>query len=113
MYGQSSETPTVCPGEANCDRWAGTSARTRDERIKKACVSCSLFSTKLDGGKKHKQYKDLVQTALQIRRERLAGYPRPTHHMTPLQFQTLLMAEQMLEQEEMLLKQQNQVGLMG
>jgi hypothetical protein len=107
MYGVNTEAPSVCPGEAKCDKWKGTRGKSRAIRERAVCHPCEFFSTKTDLGKKsHKAIVQLVKDAHEIRFERLAGYVRHPDQMTNYQFQTLLMIEQMVEQEEILMRVQ-------
>lgn len=103
-YGQNVSGPRLCPGESDCSDWKGTAGATREIKERKVCHDCPAFPTKLDLGKGHKQRQAIVESALQIRNERRSGYPRPLHRMTGIEFQTLLMIDQIVEREEVVLK---------
>lgn len=112
MYQAGVQGPTSCPGENQCDIWAATAGKTHAEKERKACHGCQLYPTKLrEGRERHKRFQRLVTDAMQIRVERLAGYPRPDSRLTALQFQTLLIVEQIIEQEELTIRQRVSTGL--
>lgn len=50
---------------------------------------------------------------MQVRFERLAGFPRGSHEITNVEFQALLIVEQLIEQEEIALKLKTQKLLMA
>lgn len=104
MYGQTAEAPQPCPGEANCGRFLSASGKTRKQKEQNACKMCPQLSTKLDIGKGHRMRKAIVNNAMQIRRERVSGYPRPRNLMSYIDLQTVFMLDQVIDQEEMALK---------
>jgi len=107
MYGTPGEDPKVCPGETNCQRFQSSAGKSHREKEQNACSPCEMLQTKLAGGQKIAvRNAGLVDAAMDIRNERLAGYPRPTWLMSTLQFRTLLIVEQIVEQQEVWLRRE-------
>lgn len=114
LYGEKTESTRLCPGEANCDRWAGTNAKTHRERERKACKPCPLFDTKTDAAKKgHKSLDALSKRAMEVRVERQTGYPRRESMMSNKEFAALFLIEQLIEQEEIAIKDRTAKILMA
>lgn len=86
--------------------WASTAGKTRAIKEKKVCHDCPAFPTKLDLGKGHKLRQRIVDSAMEIRNERISGYPRLPHRMTSVEFQTVMIIDQVVEREEVVLKLQ-------
>lgn len=62
-----------------------------------------MFPTKTMRGKRnHASLESLATEAMQLRVERMTGYPRPPWLMTQRAFLTLQMVEQMVEQRKIL-----------
>lgn len=104
MYGGTSAAPQVCPGESNCEKWAGSAGR-RAAKERAVCHPCPMFGTKTGSGKhNHKYLTDLVTRSMHLRTLRIAGYPAELWEMTAVEFQCLIMIEQMIEEREIELK---------
>ena len=105
---------SVCPGETACDRFQSASGKTHKAKVKNACSNCSLLPTKSDDWKKsHKSLTRLVMSAIRLRNERQAGYSRPLTAVRNIEFETLLIVEQIVEQEQMALQLGVKAILMG
>lgn len=64
-----------------------------------------MFGTKTDSGKRnHQYYLSLTKRGLHFRHLRMAGYPAELWEMTAVEFQCLIMIEQMIEEREIELK---------
>jgi hypothetical protein len=113
VYGEKGESKSLCPGETDCGEFQGAAGKSRREKIRNVCKGCPMLDTKTDAAKKgHKSLERLADRAMDIRRERLTGYPRKETMMTRFQFATLYVIEQMVEQQEIMLKKDQVRGLM-
>ena len=101
MYGGSASTPQICPGEDTCQVWAGSAGKNRVAKERKVCYPCPMFGTKTDTGKQNHEYLvSLANRSLHLRYERKAGYPVGLHQMSTVQYQTLVLIEEMIEAKE-------------
>ena len=101
VFGQKSEAVQLCPGEKDCQIFQSAAGKTAKIKAKNACTKCPMLSTKTDKGQRsHKALERLASSAMQIRHERLTGYPRAGSMMTQSQFATLYVIEQIFEMEE-------------
>lgn len=98
-YG-TGEHPTVCPTETKCDRFQSAAGKTHAAKVKAACSNCELLPTKRGGVRDDVFLRQITSEAMQIRYERLAGYPRSTAHMSTIEFAALPIIEQMFERED-------------
>lgn len=95
----------MCPGEAACNLWASTAAKSHAERERKVCHDCAMFPTKTDAGKQnHKYFFNLVNRAFRVHKMRIAGFPPELWQITPMEFETVLIIESAIEVEEIALK---------
>jgi hypothetical protein len=114
MYGSGGEVAPICPGEANCDIWASAKDDDHETKEKNVCHKCEMFPTKSEIGKQSRgNVESLVRGAFMIRNERKAGYPRPTYQMTTMDWQTTVMLEQLIEQEDINSRQQTSVAILA
>jgi hypothetical protein len=112
MYGENVPGVDVCPGEADCQIFAGVAGKTRGEKERKACLgggkvehACKMLPTKTQRGKKIvATCEELVNDGFIIRRRRDSGYPVPLDEMTPLHFEALMMIEAEIEHQEITLR---------
>lgn len=106
MYGGESET-AVCPGEANCEKFAGAKGSSRKARERNACYGCSLFQTKTDGGQvAHRAFERLVNRAFYARTRKRSGYPLGLKEIDNMVFEVVLLLEDVIEGHEILQKRQ-------
>lgn len=112
LYGEAGSGVKICPGETDCERFQSAAGKGEKKR-KNACSQCPLLPTKTQAWKKgHKSFKRLVEAAMRIRRERHTGYPRATSDMRDIEFHTLTIIEQCIEQEEIAIRVQGNQLLM-
>jgi hypothetical protein len=109
------EGAQTCPGESACGKWAAAAGEDHATRERNACHNCDLFPTKRQGAKRQVQMlTKLVDRALQIRRERRAGYPRAFEKLGNVEYQLYLILDDMMETEEILARDRlTQVMLAG
>jgi hypothetical protein len=106
LYGGRGEAKKVCPSEAKCDDFQGAAGMTRKQKERNACAKCPMLETKTDEGRKsHMSLESLAKRSLDIRYERLTGYPRKEHLMTNFECSGMFIAEQIFESEEIALKE--------
>jgi hypothetical protein len=84
----------------------GAAGKTRRQKERNVCLVCPMLDTKTDEGKKsHKSLERLAFRCIDLRYERIAGYPRSTQQMTNWEFAGLYIAEQMFEREDIQIRQ--------
>jgi hypothetical protein len=108
MYGEATASgPSVCPGEAACEKWQGTPGKTQKTREKRVCHPCDLFPTKRDGYHRWEtSLKRLVVGAKEIRRRRLSGYPFKPSEILQLEFLSALILDDAIEFTELRSRQE-------
>lgn len=95
------DKPTVCPGEANCEKWAGAKGKDHAAKERNACRPCALFSTKTERYRKSQAgLNDLLNIAQYAKRRKDSGYPMGIHQITNLTLETMLMLDEMEKQQQ-------------
>jgi hypothetical protein len=101
LYGEDA-SGLICPGEADCERWASTKAKNRADKETKACHPCHLYPTKTDRYKKRRKSLEwLTNSAFEARQRRNSGYPFENWQILSIQFETLLLVDALCEAQDL------------
>lgn len=101
----------VCPGESACDRFQSAAGKTQKAKERNACSNCELLPTKRFGKQNDGFLQRITNEAMDIRYERIAGYPRSLERMTPVHFVAVRLIEELFEQEERRLRIHSKAAL--
>jgi hypothetical protein len=106
LYGETASSGNaICPGEAACDIFQSATGKTRRAREKNACLNCDKFPTKTERYKKWQaSLQTLVDGAMEIRRRRNSGCMPEKWQMLNLHFETLILVDAYIEEQEIKVK---------
>ena len=104
-YKRDVDKPNVCPGEKECEIFQGARGRTRLEKERNVCRSCDLFPTKTERHRKsQKGLEDLLYMAQYAKRRKDSGYPMPMFQITNLTLETMLLLDEMEDQQKIVVQ---------
>lgn len=70
-----------------------------------------MLPTKLNGGKLDRVFKSLILSALEIREERLAGYPRKDWLMSFIEFRVFVLIEALIDERMRIFTAENALAM--
>ena len=112
--GEQSDELTVCPTEDFCGKFAGAAGENREQKELNACVAarCEAYPTKLNP-MEPVFLTNLLNRSLKRRRARDSGFGINENTVSAIEFETVLMIDELCDQHEIYERQKQSELILG